>query len=493
MGAFGFQNSILPVLCHTEHMLRWWCFLLLTFTGFAQTAPVPQKTPPKAEPKISAAEAKQLFASVDDIMKFASLDSGLAVRKEVKRQLVDRDQVEQLLTERLKDDKDAQRFEHGELVMKKFGMLPLDFQLRPFLLKVLREQVAGFYDVKEKTINLLDWLPADAQQPVLAHELTHALQDQAIDLDKWQDEPEANDTADEFNKGIRSEEESFARSAVTEGQAMVVLLDYLLRDTGTTVQSSPGMVFNIRANPIEKDTALAQSPLILRESMLFPYREGAEFVAAVLAAKGKSVAFDGLLHHPPRDSHEILAPSSYLEGDAPADLTLPELGTEVTKHYPKFDTGAVGQFDTRVFLQQFRVEAPWQVASAWQGGVYYAGQRSATTPRDADDLALLYVSYWKDEESAGKFKGLYASLLPQRYPGLQPSGSGWTSAAGFDKVVQVGNTVIACEGFDEKTTDTLIAAVSHPQKKPQVAVDHGELGFRLGGRVAAMLRGAGIH
>ena len=72
-----------------------------------------------------------------------------------------------------------------ELVLKKFGLLPRDFDLGKFLVVLLKEQVAGYYDPKTKTVNLLDWLGADQQKPVLAHELTHALQDQSFNLDKY--------------------------------------------------------------------------------------------------------------------------------------------------------------------------------------------------------------------------------------------------------------------------------------------------------------------
>ena len=71
------------------------------------------------------------------------------------------------------------------MVLKKFGLLDRDFHLRPFMISLLTEQVAGFYDNKTKTVNLLDWIRPEEQKPVLAHELTHALQDQKVDLTKW--------------------------------------------------------------------------------------------------------------------------------------------------------------------------------------------------------------------------------------------------------------------------------------------------------------------
>ena len=81
------------------------------------------------------------------------------------------------LTKHLNDE-DTQRLRRSELVLKKFGLLPRDFNLETFLVALLREEVAGYYDPKTKTVNLLDWVPIEEQEPVMAHELTHALQDQ---------------------------------------------------------------------------------------------------------------------------------------------------------------------------------------------------------------------------------------------------------------------------------------------------------------------------
>ena len=78
--------------------------------------------------------------------------------------------------------------QRSEIVLKKFGLLDRDFDLKPFLLALLKEQIAAYYDPKEKIINLLDWVSVDEQKSVLAHELTHALQDQHVNLDKWSDQ-----------------------------------------------------------------------------------------------------------------------------------------------------------------------------------------------------------------------------------------------------------------------------------------------------------------
>ena len=136
--------------------------------------PTPAKPQPKEETKITPHEAEELFHSVDEILAFDSQHTGLAIKKEVKRRLTSRDEVVAYLTKHMKDE-DVKRLRRSELVLKKFGLLPRDFDLEKLLVALLREQIAGYYDPKTKTVNLLDWVPIEEQEPVMAHELTHAL------------------------------------------------------------------------------------------------------------------------------------------------------------------------------------------------------------------------------------------------------------------------------------------------------------------------------
>src|ERR1039458_10108488 len=157
-------------------------------------APTPQPGGQKPQPKpstethITPEQAKQLFSLVDQLIQFSSQETGLPVKSTVKRQLTTRTALESYLNEKFHDDEGAKRLQRGEIVLKKFGMLDRDFDLKPFLLALLKEQIEAYYDSKTKTVNMLDWVDIDEQKPVLAHELTHALQDQHIDLEKWGDQ-----------------------------------------------------------------------------------------------------------------------------------------------------------------------------------------------------------------------------------------------------------------------------------------------------------------
>src|SRR6202166_2779090 len=139
------------------------------------------------------------------------------------------------------EGKEAQRLRRARLGLKKVWRLPRDFYFQSLRVALLREQVAGYYDMKTKTVNLLDWVDIEQQRPVMAHELTHALKAQSVGLEKWM---KIGDTDLEEKKqptgtDIENDEISEARQAVVEGQAMVVLVDYMLEPSGQSILSSP--------------------------------------------------------------------------------------------------------------------------------------------------------------------------------------------------------------------------------------------------------------
>ena len=201
----------------------------------------------KKETVITPGQAKELFASVDEIMAFAAKDTGLAGVVNVKRRLVTREEVSRYLMKSFAEDESAKRLQRSEIVLKKFGLLNRDFDLKPFLLSLLTEQIAGYYDDKTKTVNLLNWIEPEEQKPVLAHELTHAIQDQRVGLEKWSNDgvKGVSRTASEDAARLAVDERETARQAVAEGQAMVVFVDWGL-PKGQTLADQPGLAEKLK-------------------------------------------------------------------------------------------------------------------------------------------------------------------------------------------------------------------------------------------------------
>lgn len=487
--------------------------LLLALPAVAQQTPSSTKpTAPKAQkhtPQISAEEAQELLRSVDEILRFASEDTKLPIRQPVKRQLISADEVKQLLAERQREDKEMQEVERQEVVLKKLGLLPRTFDLRSFSLDLLEEQVAGFYDEHTRIVNLLDWVPPAEQKAVLAHELTHALQDQMLGLEKWTQEADAEEEvvekktkpdAEEGDFEVPPTEDSEARTALLEGQAMFALIDYLYAPSGQSLDANPQL-----ADPFKQATTdspqfpvLKSAPLYLKEALTFPYTFGLEFVQELLLKGGKEQAFAGALKDPPRNTHEIMMPRSYFSHERIPALYVPALKPLLGPGYERYDAGSIGQFDVYVLVKQFADErTAKKLSPTWRGGFYYAARRppekqpeaarpppaaaSSNTkdeksvpapPVTPESLALAYLSRWDSPESAASFAAFYAGTLLPRYrfaqgedapagkPGAPPPArKRWTTEAGPVFVEQRGEWVLALESFDDATADRLADAI----------------------------------
>jgi hypothetical protein len=396
----------------------------------AKTAPDSQAQPgEKPETHINPGQAKMLFSLVDELIKFSSQETGLPVKSTVKRKITSRAEVESYLKEKFNEDEGAKRMQRDEIVLKKFGLLDRDFDLKPFLLALLTEQVEAYYDSKTKTVNMLDWVSIDEQKPVLAHELTHALQDQHVDLDKWDDQTPDDVSVDAAGDTdhLAKDEIDTARDAVVEGQATAVMVDYILKPMGKSLVKDPEVMDSVKQQMLSTDSSpvLARAPLLLSESLLFPYREGLSFEQDVWMDQGQAAAFPGTLDHPPTSSWEIMNPRKYEQKSTPAIPLLPNIHPLLDKLYKPYDIGQVGQLDLHILAGIFAGEdAARDLTPAWNGGVYWAGQRlSATTAAEqssTSSLALFYLSNWKNAASAQTFAQMYAKQLGRKYSGLKP-------------------------------------------------------------------------
>ncbi|MBT9333060.1 hypothetical protein [Paracidobacterium acidisoli] len=435
----------------------------------AQTKPGDAKPQEKTETHITPAQAKELFASVDTIMQFASQDSKLPIKHEVKRKLTTRAAVEGYLVDKMKDDKDAKRMERSEIVLKKFGLLDQDFRLEPFLVSLLKEQIAGYYDNKTKTVNLLDWIEPETQKPVLAHELTHALQDQHVNLDKWEDQSseDISRNAAEDLHHVSTDEVDTAREAVLEGQAMAVFLDYGLAPTGRHLQSSPELVDNLTDNMADDPDSpvLSRAPLLLQESLLFPYRDGLKFEATLLTDKGQQGAFAAVLDHPPATSYEIMNPKAYERGTPVPLLHMPDVHPILDTQYDPYDIGVMGELDVQILSKLFGGDRTAALLTpAWDGGIYYASQKKDAPDKDSTaSIALMYLSQWKSPQAAALFVKMYADELGKKYANVQrdpdaeeaEGEQAYKTSEGPVLMVTSGRDVFISESYDLTTARKL--------------------------------------
>jgi hypothetical protein len=434
------------------------------------------------EVQMSAEDAKKLFSSVDKIIQFASEDSGFPRRVAVKRQMVGKADVEKFMRAQQAKQEYAERFARSELTMKKFGLLPRNFDLNAFLVRSGGQEIAGYYDDETKTISMLNWVPFDQQAPILAHELTHALQDQNYDLERWMKSrpPEASSAVHKKDDPPQvADDSAAARKAVVEGQATLVYIDYLLAPMGRNLKNTPALLYQME-DPVVKATVDSQvmhdAPMILREAGAFPYQQGLIFEGKLLAKGGTPMAFAGAFAHPPRSTHEILQPNAYIENEKLTPVEIPDVRALLDGRYEVYDSGSIGELDMRALLKQYgERKVADDLASSWRGGAYLAFRKSDTKGAEfatTADLALLYVSRWKSQASAERFSHIYTAALPHRYENTSPLANeacaelrcpvftAQTSTEEGPVVVQLwaDGTVVVSESFDLRTAVKLLAA-----------------------------------
>jgi hypothetical protein len=290
-----------------------------------------------------------------------------------------------------------------------------------------------------------------------------------------------NDTSHnvvEDNRHLQVDEADTARSAVAEGQAMAVFVDYTLRPSGKTLADAPELADKLKDQVTDTSSSpiMARAPLLLQESLLFPYGEGLSFEQAILVKAGKQAAFAGVLANPPSSSFEIMHPQAYMAHAPVPVIRLPDIHSLLDAEYTPYDIGVMGELDVRILTELFGGREQAQALSPeWNGGVYYAAQRrSAVTSAQKEataSIALLYYSRWKNADSARSFLHIYAAQIPRKYSGVvertkdetDEDEQVYSTSEGDVLISRSGDSVFIGEGFDLPLARKLRESISSVQ------------------------------
>ena len=164
-----------------------------------------------------SAQNAAMVSTADAVLKETSELRELSILRGVKSGAQSRSEIERMIIKNLDSDTTPAEMRATETLLKAFGLAPPEFAYRAFIIKLLTEQVAGYYDPKAQQFYLADWIEIDGQKPVMAHELTHALQDQHFNLKRFE----------KWAKGDSDAE--LAAHALIEGDATLAMTLYLAR------------------------------------------------------------------------------------------------------------------------------------------------------------------------------------------------------------------------------------------------------------------------
>ncbi|MCU1265826.1 MAG: hypothetical protein JWM21_2144 [Acidobacteria bacterium] len=420
----------------------------LSLLGISILAGNPASASQRKGAVVAAENAKNaaIVATTAAVLKETSEIRELPILRPVKSGAQSRAEIERMVIRNLDEETTPAETHATELTLKKLGMVPPDFQYRAFLIKLLTEQVAGYFDPKQQHFFIADWIDLEGQKPVMAHELTHALQDQHFNLRRFERWPKGDSDAE------------LAAHALIEGDATLAMKVYMARNP--MIAFAFMRAFGSSAMPTEQ---YKQAPRSLRESLVFPYEEGLEWATAVYKKGGwtaVSQAFSAL----PQSSEQILHPEKYFANEAPVKVSLPDVRAELGSKWKRVDYDVNGEWSYYLILDQFlNAEAESKRAAAgWAGDRYevYEGTQPG-------EVFLTQMSVWDTEKDAQEFFDAYIKRTRLRYANSQvkelesssASRRQWTTNEGGVVMELIGKRALIVEGIPATVSDRELTKV----------------------------------
>jgi len=307
-----------------------------------------------------------------------------------------RDSVRAFLERRFNEEMPESELTGMERSYKALGLIPAGMDLRRFMLDLLTEQVAGYYDPKAKTLYVVEGGDETVTGITISHELVHALQDQHFNLDSL---TRARGDNDRLTTG----------QSVVEGQATLEQLG-AMNGSDNAITALPGGWDRVRQMIREAQGSMpvfASAPMILQETLIFPYLTGAEFMRKFKQeARGQS-PFTRM----PVSTEQLMHTERYFETrDDPTTVVLPAPLSGTVAYQNN-----LGEFETRILLYEYLKDQASAVrgAAGWDGDRYMLIQ----TPRGD---AIAWVSVWDTSIDAAEFFDLLDIALIKRHGSIRP-------------------------------------------------------------------------
>ena len=344
---------------------------------------------------------------------------GLKFKRPPKVEARTKEQVRAFLLKEFTDSAQIRELAGEELAYKRFGLLPDTLHLQPLLVNLLEEQIVGFYDPKTKVLYVVNGSPPDVVAITVTHELVHALQDQYINLDSVQKVEGDNDRRT-------------AAQAVFEGQAVYDQIAVMLGNNNAAF-NLPGGWDRIREMIRDNQSSMpifASAPMLIQETLIFPYLNGAEFIRNYTERRRGSIVYNDM----PVSTEQVMHPSAFfLNRDMPTEISFGRLANATSVYQ-----NTLGEFETRLLLFQFLKNQD----DAVRGAMGWDGDRYAVVNTPAGQ-GIVWLSVWDSPTEAGEFYDLMGDAISKRFS-VKPATAGGTrtfSAPG--RTIQISTLEIA--------------------------------------------------
>ncbi|MCI0336677.1 MAG: hypothetical protein L0226_03800 [Acidobacteria bacterium] len=380
------------------------CSLLLLIAAHSALVAQQPVRPTGVKPApANTARTAEVLAAANEILEEVSVLRSLKTLNPVKSGVKSRSEIEEEVIRNFEELSKPEELDVIGKTMIAYGLVPKDFKYRELMIRLLTEQVAGFYRPKSKELFIADWIELNQQRLVMAHELTHALQDQHFNLRRFEDWPRGD-----------SDREA-AIHALIEGDATGTMYNYQLKPMKTDITRLPNI--SIFADQTlmqaEKDgqKVFLSAPSAIRESLIFPYVYGVSFVQELVKKKGwdgVSRAFSDL----PQSTEQILHFDKYASSEQPIKVRLTDFASFLGSGWKRLDTDINGEFGYFLILREFLETGEARKAAAGWGG----DQSTLYENTRTGQLLLAHLSVWDSATDADEFFQAYARRTLKRYP-----------------------------------------------------------------------------
>jgi hypothetical protein len=389
-----------------------------------------------------------LLSQADEIFHQMSAMTGLPIKEPLKKRVISRAEIEKYLIENLHTETTPAELHAQEATLRAFGLVSREFDLEKFLLAFYTEQAAGFYDPKRKTMYIADWIPAETQSMVLAHELTHALQDQSWDLETFLHAVRDNDDA------------ANARQAVVEGYATAAMMQQMTAplELAQLPSIAPLMEMVIHQQ-FEEYPTFSKAPYFFRVQSLFPYVQGMGFIQVGLQ-RGGWKTLNGVFDNPPDSTRQVFDPPAYFDRQPLPALALPRpAALEGVAGLEFLTENVMGELGYYALLGQLiSEEEAKSLGAGWRADRYLLYEHSG-----GKDYTLVARTRWASAESALAFFRDYHTILTHKYPELAAENSSTpdlfigTAASGRILLLRQGDECRWAEGVPATQADAMLA------------------------------------
>jgi hypothetical protein len=341
------------------------------------------------------ASPAELRTAVDEITAVVEAERGLTFTEPVDVELAGEGEFQRRLLDDF--DESVDELQETEVLLKAFGLVEQDVDLVESMRTLLGAGVVGFYDAETDELVVRGTALTPYVRTTIAHELTHALDDQRFDLDR----PEYDDADDEIDFGFSALVEGNARRV--EEAYLAGLSDEEQLDAATEELSLAGGL------------DLGDVPLVLVDLISAPYGLGQDFVVQLLDDGGQE-ALDAAFGAPPRTSEQVIDPAAYEAGEGAIEVPVPAVSGRVV------DEGVAGQYLIQLVLEEaLDADSAREAATGWGGD-------SVVTWRDGQRPCATLTAVGDDAGETAELRGAFEEWAVEGGPAGTGTGPDVTMA-----------------------------------------------------------------